>query len=67
MKIHNPTPCIKGFVPTDFNLLIDKPLPIKNKVMVNPFFAIITKTEYVELNAGIYVPIIMVRMNNPMK
>ena len=45
MKIHKPIPCINGFTPTDFNFLIDKLLPIKNSVMVNPFFAKITKIE----------------------
>lgn len=67
MKIHKPTPCIKGLTPTDLSLLIDNPLPIKNNVMVKPFFAIITKRLNVDAYSGTYVPIIIVIINKPMK
>ena len=52
MNIHKLTPCINGFTPTDFSLLIDSPLPIKNNVMVKPFLAIISNKLYVDAYAG---------------
>ena len=52
MKIHRLIPCIKGFTPTDLNFLMDSPLPIKNRVIVNPFLAIITNKLYVDAYAG---------------
>ena len=39
---HKTTPCNKGLNPTDANILRDKPAPIRNKVNVNPVFAMAT-------------------------
>ena len=35
-------PCNKGFTPTDFKVFTFNVAPIKNKVIVNPIFAIFT-------------------------
>jgi hypothetical protein len=40
--IHNKIPCNIGFIPTDFSVSLERPLPIKNKVNVNPILEICT-------------------------
>jgi hypothetical protein len=43
-KIHNTTPCSKGRCPTRLMVATEMPLPIRNKVAVNPIFASFTAT-----------------------